>query len=67
MATNITLPTFPRSKMFVDLESQTMSREWLDFLLKLFEATQLENRVLGADGEITVTDNGDGTITLSLT
>lgn len=33
--TQLALPKFPASPMFIDIEKQTMSREWLNFLLFL--------------------------------
>lgn len=95
--TELVLPGFPRSKMFVDVQRQVMSTEWLNFLLALYQrvggqsadlpfvsgltalritATDASNQlgsvadladwVGGTANQITVTDDGDGTITLSL-
>ncbi|HDY88065.1 MAG TPA: hypothetical protein ENH82_08140 [bacterium] len=94
--TPLTLPAFPRSKLFVDVKEQEFTREYLDYLIDLFNrvggasffipdfspltasrivatdsdgeaesVTDLTNWILGTTGQITVTDNGDGTVTLS--
>lgn len=91
------LPAFPTSKMFTNLENQTMSREWLNFLLTLYtrvggqsatlpdigpltanritatdadtdlgSVTDLTDWIAGTTYQVIVTDNGDGTLTLSL-
>jgi len=83
--------------MFTDLENQTMSMEWLNFLLALFtrvggqsatipdvgpltasrltatdsdgeigSVTDLTDWIAGTANQITATDDGDGTLTLSL-
>lgn len=49
----LTLPRFPRSKMFINLEQQIMSKEWLDFLQALFSRVGGQSSTIPDVGPLT--------------